>query len=176
MPEQARVTSVDAIELFRSNLIIYLTKTRPAVDEVGAEIMRMRNWLEVDRKVYWETQIKRRLKMLESAQEALNTARMANLRAVTTSEQQAVRQAERAVKEAEEKLRQVKKWNREFDSRVLPLGRQLEKLNTLLTTALPEAVMHLGQVVRTLEAYSNIRVSAPAAPTGAPAADEGGKP
>ena len=46
MAERAQVTSSDALELFRSNLLLYLDKARPALDEVSAEVMRMRNWLE----------------------------------------------------------------------------------------------------------------------------------
>jgi predicted ATPase len=156
MPEQARVKSVEAIELFRSQLIVYLSKARPTVEEVGAEISRARGWLQEDRKQYWESQLRRRLKLLEQAQETLSTAKMANLRSVTTAEQQAVRAAERAVREAEEKLKLVKKWSRDFDSTVVPLGRQLEKLTTLLTTALPKAVLELNQTIKVLHDYSAV--------------------
>ena len=45
MPERAHVTSVDALELFRSQLIVYLSKARPALDEVSAEVVRTRVWL-----------------------------------------------------------------------------------------------------------------------------------
>jgi hypothetical protein len=161
-PEQARVTSVEAIELFRSRLIIYLSKARPTVDEVGAEVSRMRNWLQDERRIYWDHQMRRRLKQLEAAQETLSTAKMANLRSVTTAEQQAVRIAERAVREAEEKLKLVKKWSRDFDTQVMPLGRQLEKLTTLLTTLLPKGVLELNDVVKKLHDYSGTAPAAPA--------------
>ncbi len=42
MPERAHVTSVDALESFRANLIIYLSKARPTLEEVSADVQRMR--------------------------------------------------------------------------------------------------------------------------------------
>ena len=59
MPQGAKVTSLDALEAFRSNLIIYLSKARPTVDEINAEVVRLRVWLESDRRVFWEKQVRR---------------------------------------------------------------------------------------------------------------------
>ena len=37
MPQKAHVTSLDALEAFRSDLIVYLSQARPALDEIGAD-------------------------------------------------------------------------------------------------------------------------------------------
>jgi hypothetical protein len=50
------------------------------------------------------------------------------LRDVTTAEQAAVNRAKRALTEAEEKLRVVKRWAMEFDRRAAPLAKQLEQV------------------------------------------------
>src|SRR5882724_3895206 len=47
--EKAQITSVEAIESFRANLIIFLGQARPALEEVGSEMARMKQWLESDR-------------------------------------------------------------------------------------------------------------------------------
>jgi hypothetical protein len=65
----------------------------------------------------------------------------------------AVRYAKRDVDEAEAKLKMLKRWNRDFDSHVAPLVRQLEKLDGILSNEMPKAVAYLAQTIGTLDAY-----------------------
>ncbi|MBL9128636.1 MAG: hypothetical protein JNL97_13360, partial [Verrucomicrobiales bacterium] len=48
MPESAQVRSIDAIDAFRAHLIVFHTKARGVVDEVGADLRRTQLWLETD--------------------------------------------------------------------------------------------------------------------------------
>jgi hypothetical protein len=77
---KANVTSVEALKAFRASLIIYVSKARPALEEVSADVQRMRSWLENDQRTHWENQLRRRLKVLEQAQQALFSAKIGNLR------------------------------------------------------------------------------------------------
>jgi hypothetical protein len=164
----AHVTSTDAIESFRAALIVYLSKVRPLLEDACDEVIRTRQWLQQDRRVHWENQLRRRTRELENAQQALYSARLANLRDETTAEQTALLRAKRAVAEAEEKLKLVKRWTMEFDQRAGPLVKQLEQLRTMLSNDMPKAAAHLSQVLKTLAAYVNV---AAAAPVAAPAGD-----
>ena len=65
MPEQAHVSSVEALEAFRTSLILYLNKARPTLEEVSSDVLRMKLWLENDQRVHWENQVRRRIKELE---------------------------------------------------------------------------------------------------------------
>src|SRR5947208_7463376 len=132
MPQRAQVTSVEALEAFRATLIVYLSKARPTLEEVSADVLRTKLWLENEQRMHWENQVRRRSQALEQAQQALSSARMSNLREASNTEFMAVRKAKRALEEAEAKLKLLKYWNREFDSRVEPLVKQLEKLHTFL--------------------------------------------
>ena len=154
MPEQAHVSSVEALEAFRTSLILYLNKARPTLEEVSSDVLRMKLWLENDQRVHWENQVRRRIKELEQAQQALSSAQMSNLRDATAAEQMAVHKARRAREEAETKLKTLKKWDREFESRVEPLAKQLQKLHTLLSHDMLQANAYLLQAITTLAAYA----------------------
>ena len=154
MPEKAYVTSLEALEAFRSNLIVYLSQARPALDEVSSEVMRVRLWLENDQRLYWENQMRRRTKDLEQAQQALFSARLGVLRKETSAEQFAVHRAKAAVMAAEDKLRIIKKWDRDFDGRMQPLVKQTEKLHTVFSNDLVQAIQYLAEAIKTLSAYS----------------------
>ena len=87
-------------------------------------------------------------------------------------QQNAVRKAKAALAHAEEKLRNVKAWNRNFDGVADPLAKQLEGLRQFLDFNLPKGVTFLVQSTRTLEAYAEVHEPAatPSAPPEAPAA------
>jgi hypothetical protein len=155
----ANVSSVEAIELFRANLIAFLGKARPVLEDACDEVFRTRQWLQHDRRVYWENQLKRRRKILEEAEQTLFGARLGNFREPTSAETAAVTRAKRAMNEAEEKLRLVKRWTMEFDNRVQPLVKELEGLRTLMANDTPKAVALLAQVIKTLDAYAGVKPS-----------------
>jgi len=176
MPERAHVTSVDALESFRSSLIIYVSKARPALDEVAAEVTRTRAWLEDEQRTHWENELRCRTRALQEAQAALFSARLSSFREASSVEQLMVHRAKRAYDEADDKLRVIKKWNRDYDHRVTPLVKQMEKLHSVLGHDMAMAIAFLTHAIDTLHAYAEIAVpaDAPAAapPAGAsPAAD-----
>ena len=166
MPQRAHITSVEALETFRSQLIVYVSKARPTLEEISAEVVRVRQWLQNEQRIHWESQVRRRAKELEQAQAALFSARLSNLREESSAEQLAYHRAKRAFEEAEAKLRVLKNWNREFDNRTDPLVKQTEKLHTVLANDMVQAVAYLTEAINTLAAYSEIAPpSAPQTPT-----------
>ena len=165
MPDRAHVTSVDALESFRSSLVIYLSKARPTLEEVSGDVQRTRGWLEGEKRTYWENEFRRRSRALEEAQAALFSSRISKLREVSAAEQMAVQRAKRALDEADAKLRVVKQWNRVFDNRVGPLVKQMEKLHTVLANDMVKAVAFLTQAISTLDAYAEIAPPPAAGPT-----------
>ena len=170
MSQQAHVTSLEVLETFRSNLIVYLSQARPALEEVTADVLRTRLWLENDQRTYWENQFRRRSKVLEEAQQALFSARIGHLRIESSAEQLAVHRAKRAVEEAEDKLRVLKKWQREFDNHTQPLVKQMEKLHNVLSVDMVKAVAYLTEAINTLAAYAEMQAPPVDAPGTGPLA------
>lgn len=155
MPDRAKVTSVEAIKDFRTALIIYLSKARPTLEEVGMEVVRTKAWLEREQRVYWENQVRIRTRELERTQQALFAARMSTLTSnMLQTQQMAVRKAQRALEDAQNKLMLVKVWDREYENRVQPLAKQLDKLQTVLSNDLSKAVVYLAEITRTLDEYA----------------------
>jgi len=156
MADRAHVSSVEAIEIFRANLLEYVSKARPILEDACDEVSRVREWIDHDRHVYWQNQVRKRARVLEDAQAALFGARLSNLRDVRSAEQMAVVKARRSLAEAEEKLRLVKKWSRTFDDLVQPLLKELEHMRTMLARDLPKGAAHLAETVKRLEAYGQV--------------------
>ena len=157
MSERAKVTSLEAIEVFRARLIIYRDKAGRVLDEAGEDVIRTRVWLQTDRVTFWEGQIRRRAKELEMRQQELFSAQLSGMRDASFVQQQAVQRARRSIGEAEGKLHIVKQWSRQYDQRVEPLGKQVEKLRHNLIHDLGQAIAFLGEVTKTLAEYTEMR-------------------
>ena len=156
MPERARVTSLEAIETFRAKLIIYRDKAGRVLDEVSDEVIRTRLWLENDRITHWQNEIKRRKRELEMRQQELFSAQLSGLREASYVQQQAVVKAKQALRDAEERLQSVKQWSRQFDQRVEPLARHVDKLRHTLGNDMGTAVAWLAELLKTLAAYAEL--------------------
>jgi hypothetical protein len=164
MPDRAKVTSLEAIEDFRARLIIYRDKAGRVLDEVSDGVIRTRLWLETDRPAHWEGQIRRLTRELEQRQQELFSAQLSGLGEASYMQRAAVQKARRAIRAAEEKMHAVKNWHRQFDHKVEPAARQVEKLRHSLGHELGRAVAWINEVTRTLGAYAELSPAAPASP------------
>jgi hypothetical protein len=156
MSDRAKVTSLEAIENFRAKVIIYRDKAGRVLDEVGDGVVRTRLWLENDRPAHWESQIRRLTRELEQRQQELFSAQLSGLREASYMQQAAVQKAKHAIRDAEEKMRAVKHWRRQFDHRVEPAGRQVEKFRHMISHEMGKAVAWLNELTKTLSAYAEL--------------------
>ena len=154
MSQQARVTSVDALDAFRASMIIFVTKARQAVDTVRDRVRRTRNWLQHDQRMHWEGEIRRRQRSLDQAVQELYSARLTKMTATITIREAVVRKAKAAVEEAHQKLRNVKKWNTNFDSLADPLVKKLDGFRDYLDQEMPDAITFLYRASEILAAYA----------------------
>ena len=176
MPDRAKVTSLEALEDFRAKLIVYRDKAARVLDEVSEEVTRARLWLETDRPAHWQNQIKLRTRELERAQQELFSAQLSGLRDASYTQQAAVQKCRRTIRDAEDRIKLVKQWQRQFDQRVESPARQVEKLRHSLSTDLGQAVAWLNEATKTLTDYAELSISGPAAtnPAAEPPAETGG--
>lgn len=173
MPGQAKITSVEAIEAFRAQLVVYLAQMRPVLEEISGEVVRTQAWLEDEQGRHWQQEARRRGRKLEDAKQELFTASLSRMGDASSFQQMAVQRAQRQLREAEEKLAVIKKWSRDLENRTAPLVKQMEQLHGFLTVEMAHAVAYLDQALTALAAYREVR---PAAPAATPPAGAGGGP
>ncbi len=154
MAQRAQVRSVDSLAAFRNRLIQYVEKATAVVDEVNSEVRGTQAWLEDRQKRYWEHQVKVRARALEEVQHEVFGARLSQFKTAGDAQQMALHRAKRALKEAEAKLRITRAWSRRYHSDVEPLGREVEKLRTVLVQDLKKGVAHLDCLVGHLDQYT----------------------
>jgi hypothetical protein len=201
MSQGANVRSVDAIRDFKVALINFAEDAQNALGSVEMEIRQIRNWLLRDQLSFWQSQIKRGQERVSMARADLFRRKISqsNSDAISDTEQkEALRDAERKLREAEEKVITIKKWIpilehalSEYHSQSQPLGdhlsgrfaatlnlldRMLDSLDAYLAAAPPSAPRAPLRHSKREEAESTVTSTAGAAATaGAPRADENDK-
>lgn len=171
MADQARISNLEAIEDFRTALVVFCGKTRQTLDSAQDAVKKTRAWLQTEQPAFWAAQIKQRQKRLDQAQQELMSARFSEFIDTPSVQQMAVRKARAALEEAQAKLERTKAWAREYDRTVDPLSRRLDAMRDFLDTDLALANAHLVEIQKILDAYNETPVSLPgSAPAPAPPA------
>ncbi len=154
MATEAKVRSLDALESFRASLIVFMTRARRAIDQVGEEVARTRQWMMNDQRIHWTEQLRKRMRAMKQAEQELFSAKLSTLKSSVTRQEQAVRKAKEQVDEAEMKMRSVKNWNRDFDRIADPLVKKLDSVRQFLEHSVPRGVAYLETTQRILESYA----------------------
>ncbi len=164
MAQEANITSIEALDRFRARLVVFLTRARRSIDETKEETRRTRMWLQHERRTFWDGQIRQRQRHLDQANAELFNAKLSKFTDSTQRQMAMVRRAKEALAEAEEKLRNTKKWNQNFDGVVDPLTKGIEGLQQFLDYDMPDAIAYLAKAQRTLESYAERAPAAPVQP------------
>lgn len=167
---QANVRSVDAIRDFKVALIAFAEEARIALDSMEMEIRQTRNWLERDQFAYWKSQVKRGHEIVSEARTELHRRRLSqsNSDAISDSDQkEALRQANRRLHEAEDKVERVKKWAPVLEHATAEYHSQSQPLGDRLSGSLVASLGMLDRMIRAIDEY--LAIEAPEAPVLAPA-------
>ena len=162
MADQARISNLDAIDAFRSALIVFISKTQQSLDQAQDTVKKTRGWLQTEQPQYWMAQIKQRQKKLDQANAELMSARLSEFVDSPTVQQMAVRKARYALEEAQQRLERTKAWARDYDRLISPLAKKVESLRDYLENDLTRAVAYLTEVQKILAAYAEASTPAPA--------------
>ncbi len=159
MSSQADVRSIEALKEFRAILTLYAEEAQGALGAVKMEARRTLNWLQHDRKTYWNEQIKRRREQVSSARAEVARRKLAKTPEHTpafSEQKELLRQAEAGLREAEAKVMLIKKWEPALQQAALELHAGIARISHLSGTDVPRAAMLLGKLIDALEAYTRV--------------------
>jgi hypothetical protein len=162
MSSQAAVHSIDELKNFRVALALYGEDALGTLGSVEAEVRRTLRWLQEERPVYWQDQIKRRREQVALARSEVfrrNLQKKADYTPAMSEQKEALRKAEASLQEAEKRLALVRKWQPLFKQAVLEYHASIQRLKDLAAGDVPRAVNLLTRIIDALEAY--LRVAPP---------------
>jgi hypothetical protein len=161
MPPGAKLSSIEALEVLRVALAVYVPKAGSILDDAGQDIVRTRIWLETDRVLHWQQQIRLRTAALAQAEQELLTARLSRHPAAVQERRNAVERARRSLREAEEKLQRVRRWLARYPTDVEAHAAVVRRLQHVLTYDLGKALAFLEGAAGILADYAGLTPTAP---------------
>jgi hypothetical protein len=176
MSRAANVLSDQSLKDFKITMCNFGEEARNALSGVEMELRRTRDWLERDQLGYWQSQVKRRQEEMAQARSDLHKRKISQQGsdAISDTEQkEALREAQRRLRVAEEKVDLIKKKLipylhheiAEYHAHSQPLGDHL-------SGGFERSVTALEKMIVALESYLALR--APSAPRIEPPTASGG--
>jgi hypothetical protein len=159
MSAQASVHSIDDLKEFRVALALYGEDTLAALGAVESEVRRTLRWLEEERPVFWQEQIKRRREAVSLARGEVfrrNLQKRPGYSPPMSEQKEALRTAEASLQDAEKRLAAVRKWQPRLRQAVLEYHGTVQRLKDMAAADVPNAVNLLTRIVEALEAYLQV--------------------
>jgi hypothetical protein len=155
MGEQATVHSIEALRDFRAALATFAEEASAALGAVNMEVRRTVQWVQYDRRTYWQEQIKRRREQVAIAQAEVfrrKLAKTADNNPAMSEQKELLRKAEASLREAEQRAGLVKKWEPALQQAALEYRASTRRIGAVVADV-PRAIFVLGRMVEALEAY-----------------------
>lgn len=155
MADQAKVYSIEALKVFRDQLVEFGDDAKNALVSVDMEARRAADHILRELPMHWKFELKKRTEKLAIAKSELFRRRLAGEGKLDdTVEKEAVRKAEGRVLEAENKLKTIKKWATPLQQAVEQYHGQSRGLDDLVGPQLEQKLALLGRMIDALEAYT----------------------
>ena len=156
MTSSAHVTSIDAVVSFRAALRTFQDQAAHALMALDEQALGALQWLEHDAPAYWRGQIRHCYDEVARTRTALETCRMraaGDHRPACLEEQEAYRQAQRKLREAEDKLEVVRRWTQKVREELDEYRGRVMRFRESVEAGAAVARALLDRTISTLDSY-----------------------
>lgn len=151
----ARVSNIDDLERFRTALLKFQEEARAALGAIDMECRRAVGWLKQDRWTHWQARERTCRQKISEARSALSRKRISTYEGPPrdTEEREALRAAERGLREAEVKLETLRRWGTLLDRAIGEYQTLGRPLGDYVANDLDRALAALAKMRDSLMAY-----------------------
>jgi hypothetical protein len=162
MSTQTGVHSIDALKDFRVALALFAEDSLAALGAVDMELRRTVQWLQHNRRGYWQEQIKRRRERVAAAKAEVfrrTLGKTADYTPPQSEQKEELRKAEASLREAEMRAALVKKWEPALQQAIFEYHGSTRRIKDMASGDVPRALVVLERLIDAVEAY--LRVAPP---------------
>jgi hypothetical protein len=155
MGEQATVHSIEALQGFRAALATFAEEIEGALGAVDMEVRRTIQWVQYDRRQFWQEQIKKRREQVAMARAEVFRRKLQktdDYNPAMSEQKELLRHAEASLRDAEVRAALVKKWEPMLQQAALEYRASTRRIKATAADV-PRAIFVLGRMVEALEAY-----------------------
>lgn len=152
----ANVSSFEAIQRVRDELVRFKHRATDGVDELAGEIRRVIDWVEHDRPAYWKMRVRKAYDGVGEAKNNLHRCLMYPVNDETPScaeEKAELKKAQARQRYCEEKQQLVREWASKLRHELHEYGGRMGKLKTLIEADTPRTIALMERQTEALERY-----------------------
>lgn len=168
----AKVTSIDAVDEMAVALRRFGEEAANALADLDLELKRALDWLQHDRKDYWDAEVRRNYDRVAEARNNLQRrmiCRPTDDRPAATEEKKTLELAKRRLDVSQQKVQAVRHWSMAVQHELQEYVGAINLFTTWLQGDLPKALASLKRMSLALEAYVNLPTGAEVEPEKLPA-------
>jgi hypothetical protein len=152
------VRSIDVLRSVRESFILFSEDSGHALDSMESEIRRCIDWLTHDQRIYWQSEVKRRVEKLSSAKAELNRKQITGKseQKHDTEQREAIREAKQRLEEAQDKVENVQRWLPLVQQAVMEYNGQARPFADLLEFEVERSIELLDRMINALEEYTHL--------------------
>ncbi|GAC1474821.1 MAG: hypothetical protein NVSMB9_25920 [Isosphaeraceae bacterium] len=157
MSNQASVHSIQGLKDLRVALALFAEEVLSALGTIDREVRRTSQWLQHDRRPYWQDQIKRRREKVAMAQAEVfrrKLAKTADYTPAYTEQKELLRRAEASLRDAEMRAELVRKWEPALQQALLEFRGATQRIKGQASGDVPRALALLQRLIDALESYA----------------------
>lgn len=156
----AHIESIEALQAFKAALWKFAESARAALVEAEAQLDRAEQSLKVERRAYWQLQIRKRQEATIRAREALRAKlslrNMDGTKPSAVEEQKAMAMAQRRLEQANSKQELVRRHGLLLEKQAQLYKGRVQRFASDVQVGIPEASAFLDQAIARIEAYSDV--------------------
>lgn len=153
----AKVISIDAIKQFRAALIKFAEHTNAALGNADSDVHRALNWLDMDAKAYWQSELRKAQTKFGQAQEALRMKVLyKNLDGTTPSavdEKKEVAKWKARIEVCQQKQVAVQRYTNLIQRESVMYKGAVQRFATTIQSGVPRGIARLDRVMAAIERY-----------------------
>jgi len=160
MTRSAKLTSIDAVRDMSLALRVFGEEVAAALDHLEMTVQRATDWIEHDRKEYWDHEVRRGWERVSEAraelEKALTYRGVSGQPPTCRQERALLEKAKRRAQTAEEKVHAVRHWTHIITHAVTELRGGQRPMADWLLVDLPRALHVLEQMANSLAIYAEV--------------------
>jgi len=163
MSGSARVDNVQSLQSFRQAMVRFAQAVSSALADAEAEASRVLVWLETEAQTHWSSQIRKRHELVERCRDAVRQKKLYKSPSGNTQsaieEEKALKVALARLEEAEQKLKNVRRYGPRLQRELSIYKGGVQRLQTGVASDIPLGIARLDKMIASLRAYADLTIT-----------------
>lgn len=156
---EAKITDIQVLDRLKAALVKLSEEFAAALEEADGEVDRTLVWLDREAPLRWQSEVRKRQEEVVACKSALYRKQITpspnDQKASVVDEKKALQRAIAALEHAEQRLKNVKRWNLELPRAQIAFKGAIQPLAAAAERDLPHAALKVGRMILAIDRYLN---------------------